>query len=47
MTDRELKALQIAAKSKLREIYRIERKELDRVWGDVLYRADWAMMIAQ
>ena len=25
-----------------REIYRIERKELDRVWGDVLYRADWA-----
>jgi T5orf172 domain. len=30
-----------------REIYRIERKDLDRVWGDVLYRADWAMMTAQ
>jgi hypothetical protein len=25
------------------EIYRVPRKELDRVWQDVLYRADWAI----
>jgi predicted GIY-YIG superfamily endonuclease len=25
------------------EIYRIAKKEIDRVWQDVLYRADWAI----
>jgi hypothetical protein len=25
------------------EVYRVARKELDRVWQDVLYRADWAV----
>ena len=28
------------------EIYRIGRKELDRVWADILYRADWAISAA-
>ena len=25
------------------EVYRVARKELDRVWADVIYRADWAV----
>jgi hypothetical protein len=29
------------------EIYRVARKELDRVWQDVLYRADWAISFSE
>jgi hypothetical protein len=29
------------------EIYQLARKELDRVWQDVLYRADWAISYSE